>query len=360
MFNNFFRGKRVLITGHTGFKGSWLSIWLHQLGASVYGYALPAISSEDNFVACGIDKFITNRVGDVRNEDLLKAFFEEVQPHIAFHMAAQPLVLRSYNDPAYTFSTNLMGAVNFFEAVRKTNSVKVAINVTSDKCYENKEWVWGYRENDPLGGNDPYSTSKGCSELITSSYRNSFFLNEAACKIASVRAGNVIGGGDWSENRIVPDFFRAIRDKKSLNVRNPNSTRPWQHVLESLSGYLNLTMRLHENSNFSGAWNFGPLISNNRNVRELIDGIVKLVEQGNCEYATVSQELHEAKLLNLDVSKSRNELGWRSVLDFDETIKYTAEGYLVQLNNQDVLSSRISQIESYCKRAQELALPWTI
>jgi len=243
-FNNVYKNKKVLITGDTGFKGSWLTIWLKELGADVYGYALPPLRDEDNFVKCNLNEKIHHINGDIRDKEHLFKFFDEVKPDIAFHLAAQPLVLESYKNPHYTFETNLMGTVNFFEAVRGTQSVKVAVNITSDKCYQNNEWIWGYRENDAMGGKDPYSASKGASELITQSYLNSFFVKEGTANIASARAGNVIGGGDWADYRIVPDFFKAIEKNDVLKLRYPEATRPWQHVLEPLSGYLNLAMKL--------------------------------------------------------------------------------------------------------------------
>ena len=218
-FNGIYKGKKVLITGDTGFKGSWLSIWLKELGAEVYGYALPAKSDKDNFERCNLKSIIHHKDGDIRDKETVVKYFQEVGPDICFHLAAQPLVLESYENPHYTFETNLMGAVNFFEAVRNTKTVKAAINITSDKCYHNNEWNWGYRENEPMGGDDPYSASKGCSELISNAYQKSFFNSDSHCKIATARAGNVIGGGDWAENRIVPDFFRALNENKNLKLQ---------------------------------------------------------------------------------------------------------------------------------------------
>src|SRR5260221_6028304 len=244
-FKGVFGNRRILITGDTGFKGSWLSICLKELGAKVYGYALPAKTQMDNFVRTGLSQKIVHQDGDVVDFDSFLAFAREADPEIVFHLAAQPLVIYSYENPRETYQTNVMGTVNFLEVVRKLPSVKVAINVTSDKCYENKEWFWGYRENDPIGGRDPYSSSKGCSELITAAYIYSFFQNEISkTSLASARAGNVIGGGDWATDRIVPDFFRALLKGEELVVRNPDNTRPWQHVLEPLSGYLQLAATL--------------------------------------------------------------------------------------------------------------------
>ncbi|RZK77303.1 MAG: CDP-glucose 4,6-dehydratase [Pedobacter sp.] len=304
-FFDIYRGKKVLVTGHTGFKGSWLAIWLKELGAEVYGYALEPISDMDNFVKCDLIRQINHYEGDIRNAAQLKKIFQQVQPDFAFHLAAQPLVLLSYEDPVGTFDTNLMGTVNFWEAVRNTPSVKAAVNVTTDKCYDNKEWVWGYRENDPMGGKDPYSASKGCSELITNSYSESFFKAEGTCNIASARAGNVIGGGDWAVDRIVPDYFRALKAGEKLEIRNPYATRPWQHVLEPLSGYLNLGAELYlKGKEFAGGWNFGPEDIINYSVKELIDEIVLLDKRTGYIIPDNILKPHEANLLKLDISKA--------------------------------------------------------
>lgn len=355
-FWNCYQGKKVLITGHTGFKGSWLSIWLKQLGAEVYGYSLAPYSAKDNFVTCNLQQEINHHEGDVRNGAALKAYFDKVKPDLAFHLAAQPLVLLSYQEPLATFDTNLMGVVNFFEAVRQTSSVKAAINITSDKCYDNKEWVWGYRENDAMGGKDPYSASKGCAELITSSYINSFFNNENSCAVASARAGNVIGGGDWAADRIVPDFFRAINFKEILQLRNPSATRPWQHVLEPLSGYLTLgSMLFLQGKKYSGGWNFGPSDANNYTVKVLIDQIKTTTGLGDYQIEENNNNVHEANFLKLDVSKSVNQLGWTSVLNFEETVKFTTDGYEADNYSQKVLGSRIKQIQDYTQQARNKA-----
>ena len=357
MNSNFFKDKKVLITGHTGFKGSWASIWLTMLGAKVYGYALKPYTNDDNFLTCGIENIMTHTIGDVCDAALLADFFDKVQPDIAFHFAAQPLVLKSYTSPAETFQTNLMGVVNFFEAVRKTPSVIVAINVTSDKCYDNKEWLWGYRENDMMGGKDPYSASKGCSELITSSYINSFF-QKSTCKVASVRAGNVIGGGDWAEDRIVPDFFRAVKSNAQLKIRNPHATRPWQHVLEPLSGYFTLAALLYNDKRLVGGWNFGPHQDKNFSVKILIENMMEYGKMGNCIFESEQQKFHEASLLKLDISKAINYLEWQPTLTFNETISYTVDGYLDELNKKDLLKSRMGQIENYMLKAQTLNISW--
>jgi CDP-glucose 4,6-dehydratase len=358
-FGDCYKGKKVLITGHTGFKGSWLSIWLKELGADVYGYALAPYSNLDNFVTCNLKDQINHEEGDVRDKEHLIAYFNKVQPDIAFHMAAQPLVLLSYRDPANTFETNLMGTVNFFEAIRQSASVKVAINITSDKCYDNKEWVWGYRENDPMGGKDPYSASKGCSELITTSYFNSFFKEEDSCLVASARAGNVIGGGDWAEDRIIPDYFRAVKKGDKLLIRNPDATRPWQHVLEPLSGYLNLGASLYLNgSRYTGGWNFGPEDTSNYSVKELIDLILLIDHTGGYTIPEIAKKSHEAVLLKLDISKAVNQLHWHPVLNFSETVDFTVKGYQADLEGKGILGNRIQQITSYTEKAKAKNIEW--
>ena len=360
LFNGIYKGKKVLITGDTGFKGSWLSIWLKELGAEVFGYALPAKTEKDNYVRCNLKNVIYHKDGDIRDKDSLTKYFQQVRPDIAFHLAAQPLVLESYENPHYTFETNLMGTVNFFEAVRKTDNIKAALNITSDKCYKNNEWVWGYRENEPMGGDDPYSASKGCSELITNAYLKSFFKSDSNCKIASARAGNVIGGGDWAENRIVPDFFRALEDNKELIIRNPNSTRPWQHVLEPVSGYLLLGARIYEEGErFSGNWNFGPLETTNRTVIELINSMSGILGKGKYQVVD-NKEFHEANLLKLDISKAVKYLEWYPALDFKETIQFTVSGYIAQIDNKDVFKSRVKQIESYVSAAKNNKIKWSL
>lgn len=361
-FQNIYQGRKVLITGHTGFKGSWLAIWLKELGAEVYGYSLDAQSEMDNFVICKLESHINHYVGDVRDGKKLKDYFQQVKPDFAFHLAAQPLVLLSYQDPVGTFDTNLMGTVNFWEAVRATPSVKAAVNVTTDKCYDNKEWVWGYRENDPMGGKDPYSASKGCSELITSSYLESFFKADGTANIASARAGNVIGGGDWALDRIIPDYFRAFKGGEKLEIRNPYATRPWQHVLEPLSGYLNLAAQLYLNGKaFSGGWNFGPEDMTNYSVKELIDEILLLDNRGGYTIPEGISKLHEAVLLKLDISKAANFLKWKPALSFRETVEFTLNGYLDDLSsNNDILSSRLKQIGDYSKIALSNSINWAL
>ena len=361
LFSSVYEGKRVLVTGDTGFKGSWLSIWLKEMGADVYGYALPPKTEKDNFVSCNLSSIICHEDGDIRDKEHLLSYFRKVEPEFAFHLAAQPLVIDSYKEPAKTFETNIMGTVNFFEAIRNSKNVKAALNITSDKCYQNNEWIWGYRENDPMGGKDPYSASKGASELITFSYIRSFFSIEGTPNVASVRAGNVIGGGDWADNRIVPDFFRALKANTSLFLRYPNATRPWQHVLEPLSGYLLLATELYKNGKkYSGGWNFGPLDKNNFSVKELIEEFIKVIGKGNYETEKDNELLHEASLLKLDISKAQTYLNWDPILEFNETVRFTAEGYKDESERKDVYSDRVKQIEAYLEIGKKKNISWVI
>lgn len=347
-----FKGKKILITGDTGFKGSWLAIWLLELGADVYGYSLPAKSNKDNYKITDLEKRITHKDGDIRDFKSLNDFFKTVSPDIAIHMAAQSLVIDSYHDPVATFDTNVMGTVNFFEAVRNCDSIKAAINVTSDKCYENEEWLWGYRENDKMGGKDPYSASKGCSELVTNSFIQSFFQSNDTANVASVRAGNVIGGGDWSENRIIPDFFRSLQNKTTLLLRNPTATRPWQFVLEPLNGYLTLAAHLFAaygiHKELQGGWNFGPEDGNNVSVSKLIDEIIVSGVGGGYEIEKQQRVFKEASLLKLDISKAKKLLNWKPYLSLHETISFTAKGYTDETTSgTDIFDARVQQIRKY-------------
>ncbi len=350
LFNQFYKGKKILVTGDTGFKGSWLCIWLTELGADVYGYALPPKTNEDNFVKTNLAKKSKHIDADVRDAETLKKYFQKVQPDIAFHLAAQPLVLESYSNPAETFETNIMGTVNFFEAVRQTSSVKIALNITSDKCYQNNEWARGYKEEDAMGGNDPYSASKGCSELITQSYIKSFFQT-SECVVASGRAGNVIGGGDWAENRIIPDIFRAYFSNNDVVIRNPNATRPWQFVLEPLFGYLKLAETLaQKGKSFSGGWNFGPISEKDYSVGDVVNHIQNTIPNLKYKPDESLNKPHEATLLKLDISKALTQLNWRPLLTFDETIKYTIEGYIAEKTSANLYQERINQIKNYTSK----------
>ena len=350
LFNSFFNGKKILITGDTGFKGSWLCTWLNELGAEVHGYALPPKRPHDNFVKTNLGNIIHHFDGDIRNGDQLKKIFNQVKPEIAFHLAAQSLVLPSYSAPAETFETNILGTVNFFEAIRHVDSVKVALNVTSDKCYQNNEWIWGYRESDPMGGHDPYSASKGCSELITTSYTKSFF-HTGDCLIASARAGNVIGGGDWAEHRIIPDVFRAYFSNQDLVIRNPNATRPWQFVLEPIFGYLKLAQTLYQKGqSFSGGWNFGPIPGRDYSVGDVIHAIRRSIPELKYKPDQNDYKPHEAGLLKLDISKALTNLDWRPLLKFEDTIEFTSHGYLSEKDPGDLYQSRVNQIKNFVSK----------
>jgi CDP-glucose 4,6-dehydratase len=359
-----YKGKKVLITGHTGFKGSWLAIWLAELGADLRGYALPPVTDRDNYVLAGLDGKITGITGDIRDYGKLSQVLEEFQPEIVFHLAAQAIVRQSYAEPKETFDVNIGGTVNLLEAVRKTGSVRVVINVTSDKCYENKEWVWGYRENDPMGGFDPYSSSKGCAELVTAAYRNSFFnpKDSHPTSLATVRAGNVIGGGDWSRDRIIPDCIRALMDHQPIEVRNPRAVRPWQFVLEPLSAYLWLAAEMYQKGDrYGGAWNFGPDRDAIIPVRDVVSRIIKYWGDGN--WLDVSQGdqkgPHEASFLSLDCSKAKTYLGWKPCLTIEQALEWTVEWYK-NYRVVPVSDFCVSQITRFTAIAREKDLPWSI
>ncbi len=354
IFKNIYKGKTVLVTGDTGFKGSWLAIWLLNLGADVVGYALKPKTEKDNYVICNLKDKITHIDGDIRNYKSISNVFSKHKPDIVFHLAAQALVIDSYKDPACTFSTNVMGTVNLLEAIRHTQSVKVAINITSDKCYENQEWIYGYREIDPMGGKDPYSASKGASEIITSSYMRSFFNQDNTANIASARAGNVIGGGDWADNRVFPDCMRALMNSKPVVIRNPEAVRPWQHVLEPLSGYLTLGSLLYtDGKKYSGAWNFGPLSNNMIPVKQLAEETIK--QWGNGKYIIENEKINasEANFLRLDISKAVNKLKWFPVLDFKQSVKFSIDEYMVDdFTSKEVFDQRTNHINKYTELRQ--------
>jgi CDP-glucose 4,6-dehydratase len=323
-----YSGRRVLVTGDTGFKGSWLAFALHELGARVQGFALPCERPEDHFERLALSDLITHRDGDLRESAPIAETMRHAEPEVVFHLAAQPLVRRAYEDPKLTFDTNVGGSVNLLEAVRRTPSVRALVYVTSDKCYRNKEWVWGYRENDELGGPDPYSASKAAAEMVFGAYQDSFFLNRPSLGAASARAGNVIGGGDWSPNRIVPDCIAALRVGRPITLRNPSSTRPWQHVLDLIYGYLLLGARLYEHpTRFAGAWNFGPSTDDVRTVRELADLVVTTWGTGTVEVARQDGAPHEAGLLQLNCDKAHQLLGWRTRLPFDRAVHESVRWY---------------------------------
>jgi CDP-glucose 4,6-dehydratase len=356
----FWKGKSVFITGHTGFKGSWLSIWLHRMDAFVSGYSLAPPTIPNNFELTGIENDIISETNDIRDYSLLEKAIRINKPEIVFHMAAQPLVRRSYVDPVETYSTNVMGTVHLLEAVRKTGCVKAVINVTSDKCYENKEWIWGYRENDPMGGYDPYSSSKGCAELVNSAYLNSFFNSAEygthGVALASVRAGNVVGGGDFGEDRLVPDIVRAFSAGEPVNIRQPNSVRPWQHVLEPLSGYLMLAEKLYnEGEKYSGAWNFGPAEDSVKTVGWIVEKIADYWGESAKWTTDNGNHPHEAQFLKLDCSKARNLLGWKSIFSIEKTLEWSVDWYKIYCENSDLLREKteeqITEYENYTPAA---------
>ena len=312
---DFWKDKRILLTGHTGFKGSWLSLWLQSMGAHVVGYALSPPTDPNLFEIAGVDKGITSIFGDIRDLAKLQAVFAKHKPEIVIHMAAQPLVRYSYQNPVETYSTNVMGTVNVLEAVRNAPGVKSVINITTDKCYENREWVWGYRENEPMGGFDPYSNSKGCAELVTAAYRNSYFhpekYKEHGVALASARAGNVIGGGDWAEDRLIPDIMRAIIKGEPVKIRNPHAIRPWQHVFEPLTGHLVLAQKLYEEgTSYVEAWNFGPNDQDAKPLQWIVDNLTKAWDESASWILDEGDHPHETHYLKLDCSKAKARHNW--------------------------------------------------
>ncbi len=352
IFETAFRDKRVLVTGHTGFKGSWLCTWLHLIGAKVTGFALSPDYEPNHFTLLKLDEAITHVEGDIRDLDHVKQVMEHCQPEFVFHLAAQSLVRRSFAQPKRTFDVNVSGSVNLLEAIRAVNSVYVLIFITSDKCYRNREWVWGYRENDELGGEDPYSASKACAELALASYQACFFAQRPQFGAASVRAGNVIGGGDWAEDRIVPDCVRALREGSPMSIRNPKATRPWQHVLDPLGGYLLLASKLNgsEAARYGGPWNFGPNRSSSRTVEELVKAVI--AAWGSGSYSTSEEgkhsELHETAFLQLNCDKAIGQLGWRPVWNFDDAVQRTVSWYKAWSDGRDIRGVTRDQIKAYC------------
>ncbi|HZQ70586.1 MAG TPA: CDP-glucose 4,6-dehydratase [Terriglobales bacterium] len=327
-FSSFYRGKKVLVTGHTGFKGGWLVSWLKLLGAQVIGLALPPDTQPNLFEAACIGRDMTSVFGDVRDQDIVSRVFHQHSPEIVLHNAAQPLVRRSYREPVATYATNVMGTVHVLDAVRQTPAVRALVVVTSDKAYENREWFWPYREEDVMGGHDPYSSSKGCAELVSAAYRNSFFSGPDTARIATARAGNVIGGGDWSEDRLVPDLVRGISSGKPVVIRRPDSIRPWQHVLEPLRGYLLLAQRLHASgSEYAEAWNFGPREADAISVGELAARFVSTWNSGELKIEPDPSAPHEAQFLRLSTAKARARLDWKPALDLDRAIAWTTKWY---------------------------------
>jgi len=353
-FGGVYKGKKVLITGHTGFKGSWLSIWLNELGAKVIGYALDPYTNQDNFAVSKIGEKIIDVRGDINNYENLRAVFQQHKPEIVFHLAAQPLVRYSYEYPVETFQTNVMGTINVLESIRHTPETKVGIMITTDKVYENKEQVWGYKENDPLGGFDPYSASKACAEIAIQSWRNSFMnpksIGSHNKAIASVRAGDVIGGGDWAKDRIIPDIVRSADQNKPIQIRSPNAVRPWQFVLDALNGYLKLGQKLVETPElFSEAWNFGPDHTSIVNVYNLASEFIRYYGKGELQISEDKHHPHEANLLMLEINKAVFKLGWKPVLSLAESLKMTAEWYR-EYQNRSPYELCVSQIVEFMKK----------
>lgn len=359
-----YRGKRVLVTGHTGFKGAWLSLWLTQLGAEVVGYALVPPTTPSLFDDANLEGCMHHVIADIRDRAALERTLQEAQPEIVFHLAAQPLVRLSYREPVETYDVNVMGTVNLLDALRSAPSVRACLVVTSDKCYENREWVYAYRENDAMGGYDPYSSSKGCAELVVSAYRQSFFnpdhYDTHRLALASVRAGNVIGGGDWADDRIVPDCVRALANGEPIPVRNPQAIRPWQHVLEPLSGYLWLGARMQQDPlAHAEAWNFGPSSTSNVTVREVVEHIIRHWGGGQWEPPVASLQPHEARFLKLDITKASNLLEWQPVYDFKQTMAVVMDWYRAfHRPDFDAKSFTLQQIQAYEQQALANNVSW--
>ena len=352
MKNSFWQGKKVLITGHTGFKGSWLSLWLQSMGASVVGYALEPPTQPSLFEVAGVADGMTSIIGDVRNLGHLQSAFAEHNPEIVFHLAAQPLVRYSYESPVETYTTNVIGTMNMLESVRHSDSVQVVVSITSDKCYQNKEWHWGYRENDRLGGHDPYSSSKACAETVIAAYRDSYFPPDAyerhGVALASTRAGNVIGGGDWAKDRLIPDIMKAILENRPVVIRSPKAIRPWQHVLEPLNGYLCLAEQMWTRGpKLAQAWNFGPNSEDAKTVSWIAEYLTSSWGDGACWELDSRQHPHEDTYLKLDCSKARNLLGWAPKLHLSIALEWIAEWYRGYQQGDDMRSLTEDQIARF-------------
>jgi CDP-glucose 4,6-dehydratase len=348
----FWKGRRVLLTGHTGFKGSWLSLWLQSMRAEVVGYALAPPTNPSMFEVAAVGKDMTSILGDIRDQAKLQAVFSEHRPEVVIHMAAQPLVRYSYQNPVETYSTNVMGTVHLLEAVRNTPGVKAVVNITTDKCYENREWVWGYRENEPMGGYDPWGNSKGCAELVSAAYRSSFFnaSNHAqhGVALATVRAGNVIGGGDWAQDRLIPDILAAFEQGKLVDIRNPHAIRPWQHVLEPLRGYLTLAERLFEHGpSFAEGWNFGPNDEDAKPVGWIVAQMAELWGSGAQWQIDTAEHPHEANYLKLDISKARSRLDWHPALRLNDALKLIVDWSRRRQVGTDMRQLTLAQIQTY-------------
>ncbi|MCW8839086.1 MAG: CDP-glucose 4,6-dehydratase [Thiovulaceae bacterium] len=361
LFSGIYNNKTVLVTGHTGFKGSWLVYWLKEMGANVVGYSLEAPTNPNHIELLDLD--IVSVIGDIRDLEKLNETFQRYRPEIVFHLAAQPLVRLSYENPIETYETNVMGTLKVFEACKKAD-VKAIVNITSDKAYDNKEWIWGYRENDPMGGYDPYSSSKGCADLLANSYRNSYFNIKDYKKthntlLASCRAGNVIGGGDWAKDRLITDIMLSVSEEKKVSIRNPYATRPWQHVLEPLSGYLHVGQKLlQEKKEFGEAWNFGPSDEGSITVEKVVQNVKKHWDKIDYEVNRDSNQLHEANLLKLDCSKAHIVLKWKDVWDSKTTFEKTVKWYKAYYEDVNVLTKE--DLQSYVADAKNKKLEWTI
>ncbi len=355
MNTQFWQGRRVFLTGHTGFKGAWLALVLHHLGAKVTGYALPPQTHPSLYELAGVGELITSHFGDVRDLNALSQAMQAAQPEVVLHLAAQALVRPSYEDPVGTFASNVMGTVHVCESVRRLPGVRALLCVTSDKCYANQGWEWAYRESDPMGGHDPYSASKGCSELVAASYRDAFFHagEGSGVALATARAGNVIGGGDWSADRLVPDLLRALDEQGSVLIRRPEATRPWQHVLDALAGYLALAERLHTSgASYGGGWNFGPDESDVRSVRDVVNALSQHLPL-RAEFATETLGPHEAASLRLDSAQARRRLNWHPAWSLDESLHRVAQWHQGWREQQDVRALCFSQIQDHLQSMED-------
>jgi len=345
---NFWKDKRVFLTGHTGFKGSWCALWLQSLGAEVKGYALAPYTKPDLYSIACVSDTINSEIGDIRDLDKITKSMTDFNPDILIHMAAQPLVRYSYKNPVETYQTNVLGTVNVLEAARKCKNLKSIVSVTTDKCYENKEWAWAYRENEPMGGHDPYSSSKGCAELVTAAYRKSFFFSNETANLASARAGNVIGGGDWATDRLIPDILRAFEKGKPVIIRNPLSTRPWQHVLEPISGYLVLAESLYnQGSEYAEGWNFGPRDEDCKPVSWILDKMVAKWGKGASWELDKNNNPHEAGFLKLDISKAGSLLKWQPKWTLNKTLDLIIDWHQEYLSNSNMHQICLQEIKKY-------------